>query len=102
MVVQRLRMWLRRQRAESWALVDGRVETHDAQYLIRGRSRVYFEAAVGYSYQFQGEYYSGLRSLGTAGSVEDADTKAQVYPIGMPVKVRVNPHQPQESLLEEP
>jgi hypothetical protein len=97
----RLRKWLRRRRAESWVLVEGHIETHDAQPHTTMKGRSYFEAAVGYSYYFQGEYYSGLHSLGTVGSVEDADTKSQRFPIGTPVNVLVNPDRPEESLLPD-
>ncbi len=96
-----MKRWLRRKRAANWMLVQGHIETHDAQPHTTSRGHSYFDVAVGYSYEFQGEFYSGLHELGSAGSMEDADTKCQKFPIGMPVTVRVNPERPDESLLAD-
>jgi len=100
--VDRLRKWLRRRRVEeSWILVEGRIDTHEAQLYTRGKLPAYYEAAVGYSYYFQGKYHSGLHSLGEVQWLEDAEKKSQGFPIGTPVKIFVNPDRPEESLFAD-
>ena len=80
--------------------LHGRIEIHDVQPHTTSKGASYFDVTVGYSYQFQGEFYSGLFDLGSAAFREDAETKCQTFPIGMAVKIRVNPEHPEQSLLE--
>ena len=94
-----LKRWYLRKGAKNWMPVQGHIETHDAQPHFDGRNS-YFDVAVGYSYKFQGEFYSGLHTLAVVSSIEDADTESQQYPIETPVTVRVNPNRPEESMLE--
>ena len=97
--VKALLRWQRNETARSWITLDGHIETHDWQPSTNIKGRSHFDVAIGYSYEYQGEFYSGLHQLGTTDSTEDADTKCQGYPIGMPVKVRVNPDHPDQSVL---
>ena len=89
-----------RNRAQSWMLVQGHIETHDVQaHTGLGRTAP-FDVAVGYSYQYQGEFYSGSYWLGEARSMEEGDTLCQLFPIGMEVTVRVNADRPNKSMLD--
>lgn len=90
----------RRRRAQSWTLVQGHIETHDIRPLSDFQRTSAMVVALGYSYRYQGELYSGLHSLGGASSMEDGDTMCQQFPIGMEVSIRVNPDKPDESILD--
>ena len=99
-LVRRFRRRGATKRAQNWMLVQGHIETHDVQaHTGLGRTAP-FDVAVGYSYQYQKEFYSGSYWLGEARSMEDGDTMCQLFPLGMQVTVRVNSDRPEESMLD--
>jgi len=83
--------WFKRQRAQSWPTVQGRIESVE----VKGPAR----AELAYSYTVEGHYYSGYyqREFGTEEEAWDFVRDLR----GRPAFVSYNPRQPAKSLLLE-
>ena len=98
-VAAAIRYWQRRGN-QTWQTVEGRifqavVVTEDE--LGRGGAN---QVRVMYSYQVNGEFYSGelLRSFATFGQAERFSNR---YKKDLPVIIRVHPHKPDVSVFRE-
>jgi hypothetical protein len=102
---QRLPEWLRSVRAEGWRLTQGSVETGDVTVMrttIDGNLRFLrrpelARASLGYSYQFDGAFYSGHYSKAFVDEQKAWDFVHEWK--GQSVMVRSHPAKPDVSVL---
>jgi hypothetical protein len=92
-------MWKGRQ-AIDWPSVVGQM-TVSKTYGVEGRSRG-IQLEIGYWYLVNGTIYTGDRYGYTVDSPQGAEATAFVaaHPVGAPVKVRVNPANPFQAVVQ--
>jgi hypothetical protein len=90
--------WLRRRKARSWPVAQGRVHSADWRQPRTGTNR-YFLADISYYYFVDGHFYAGYhrRSFSKAEAASDWVKSMQ----GASIQVRYNPDTPTNSLLLE-
>ena len=95
-LIERGWQWLRRRKARTWPVAQGRVHSADWRQPRTGTNR-YFLADVSYYYFVDGQFYSGYqrRSFSKA----DAASEWVKTMMGASIEVRYNPQAPARSVL---
>lgn len=94
---QRLKPSFQFSDSSSWPIILATVEEVTVQAHYR-RSSTTFTAEVAYSYQVDGEYYSGRHSAESF-TEQEANAVARAHPKGSTVQVHVSPAKPDRSIL---
>ena len=89
---------LRRRKARSWPVAQGRVHTADWRQPRTGTNR-YFLADVSYYYFVNGHFYAGYHRRSFSNSVAASEWVKTM--LGASIEVRYNPQAPAKSLLLE-
>lgn len=91
--------WSRDCQAQSWPKVQATIEESEARE-VRTRSTHYFVAQFAYSYEVDGEYYSGRyeRTFDTESEASDYEQALR----GGKIPVSVNPKKPDDSQVLNP
>ncbi len=90
--------WLRRRKARSWPVAQGRVHSADWHQPRTGTNR-YFLADISYYYFVDGHFYSGYQRRSFSKAEAAADWARAM--LGASIGVRYSPQAPGKSLLLE-
>jgi len=90
--------WLRRRKAQSWPVAQGRVHSADWRQPRTGTNR-YFLADVSYYYFVDGHFFAGYHRRSFSNS--HAASEWVHHLLGASIEVRYNPQTPGNSLLLE-
>lgn len=91
---------IRFRRKANWPLVQATVEEVLAERsMITDGSPPTYRTEIGYSYSFNGEYYSGHYICDPLATESEANRLAEECPKGTILPLRVNPTRPEVSVL---
>jgi hypothetical protein len=95
------RIWraLRFPDSESRPILSATVEQGIVQIYCY-KNHTTYQAEIIYSYQVNGEYYSGRHKADPCNSEPEAEDIVKVHPKGSTLQIRVHPTKPDVSLLE--
>jgi Protein of unknown function (DUF3592) len=97
-MVERGWQWLRRRKARSWPVAQGRVHSADWRQPRTGTNR-YFLADISYYYFVDGHFYAGYQRRSFSRAAAASEWVKTM--LGATIEVRFHPESPAKSLLLE-